>query len=196
MNWKEESERLSALINAPEIVNFTSGVQMEAAHQREKWGTDSDKGKEPSDWFWLVGYLAGKALAAHIGGNTDKALHHTISTAAALCNWHSAILGKTNMRPGTEEGREMKDREMPASLDCKNTESCTGDGDIYCAYADIFGCRGKEDHAAEKLDRERRVIAEARRIGNDKRCLLCGGPDAMNRIAHGFGLCVSHGPRG
>jgi hypothetical protein len=31
----------------------------------------------------------------------DKALHHTISTAAALANWHAALSGTSNtMRPG------------------------------------------------------------------------------------------------
>jgi hypothetical protein len=95
-----EVARLTALINSPEIADYTKGVQLEASHQRERWGTSHDGGKEPADWFWLVGYLAGKALKAHIDGNSEKALHHTISTSAALCNWHAAILGKTDMRPG------------------------------------------------------------------------------------------------
>lgn len=91
---------LEAKLNTPETASFLEGVRREVAHQRERWGTDHDGGKEPSDWFWLIGYLAGKALAAHLAGNTEKALHHTISSAAALANWHAAILGKTNMRPG------------------------------------------------------------------------------------------------
>lgn len=97
---KAENARLLALLNTPEILDFVKGVPLEAAHQRERWGSDHDAGKTPADWFWLVGYLAGKALNAHVTGNTEKALHHTISTASALCNWHAAILGKTNMRPG------------------------------------------------------------------------------------------------
>ena len=91
---------LAAKLNTPETASFLEGVRREVAHQRERWGTDHDGGKEPSDWFWLIGYLAGKALAAHLAGNTEKALHHTISSAASLANWHAAILGKTNMRPG------------------------------------------------------------------------------------------------
>jgi hypothetical protein len=91
---------LEGKLNAPELISFREGVVLEAAHQRERWGSEHDDGKTPADWFWLVGYLAGKALAAHISGNTEKALHHTISTAAALANWHAAILGKTGMRPG------------------------------------------------------------------------------------------------
>lgn len=87
-------------LNTPEILDFVKAVPLEAAHQRERWGSEHDAGKAAADWFWLVGYLAGKALHMHTQGNTEKALHHTISTAAALANWHSAILGKTNMRPG------------------------------------------------------------------------------------------------
>ena len=87
------------------------GVPLEAAHQRKRWGSKHDAGKTPSDWFWLVGYLAGKALHAHVTGDTKKALHHTISTAAALCNWHAAILGKTDMRPGIDMTPE---KDVPA----------------------------------------------------------------------------------
>ncbi len=44
-----------------------------------------------ADWFWLIGYLAGKALMHALAGDRDKAKHHTISTAAALLNWHRAM---------------------------------------------------------------------------------------------------------
>lgn len=100
---QETQARLDAALlalNTPEILDFVKAVPLEAAHQRERWGSDHDAGKTAADWFWLVGYLAGKALHMHAQGNTEKALHHTISTAAALANWHSAILGKTDMRPG------------------------------------------------------------------------------------------------
>jgi hypothetical protein len=100
---REEVERLRALVNTPTLHSFSDGVVLEAAHQRERWGADHDAGKEPADWFWLVGYLAGKALQAQTSGNTEKALHHTISTAAALANWHAAISGEhTTMRPGID----------------------------------------------------------------------------------------------
>jgi hypothetical protein len=99
-----EIDRLRAKLNTPELHDFAAGVVSEAQHQRHRWGVEHDGGgKAPQDWFWLIGYLAGKALAAHIAGNDDKALHHTISTAAALANWHSAISGaNTDMRPGIE----------------------------------------------------------------------------------------------
>lgn len=91
------------LLNTPELRNFSEGVTLEALHQRERWGSEHDAGKTPADWFWLVGYLAGKALHAQTSGNVEKALHHTISTAAALANWHASIAGAdTAMRPGID----------------------------------------------------------------------------------------------
>lgn len=79
-----EAARLKALINAPELENFLRAVHIEAVHQVERWGTAHDRAKRPADWFWLVGYLGGKALHATVGGERDKALHHCVSTAAAL----------------------------------------------------------------------------------------------------------------
>jgi hypothetical protein len=88
-------DNLRAEINTPELYDFGNGVVREAQHQRSRWGSEHDSGKEPSDWFWLVGYLAGKCLASHLAGHTEKAMHHAITAAAALGNWHAAILGKT-----------------------------------------------------------------------------------------------------
>lgn len=63
--------------------------------------TSHDAGKAPQDWFWLLGYLGGKALHAAILGDVEKAKHHTISAGAALLNWHRALAGETRaMRPG------------------------------------------------------------------------------------------------
>lgn len=101
----EERDRLRALIDTPEILDFVRAVQLEAVHQRERWGSDHDAGKTDADWFWLIGYLAGKAL--HNPGvtpadATEKKLHRIVTVAAAAANWHAAHLGTTNMRPGTE----------------------------------------------------------------------------------------------
>lgn len=95
---------LKAQLNTPETADFMKGVPLEAAHQRERWGAEHDAGKAPFDWFWLIGYLAQKAAMAAIAGNVEKAKHHTISTAAALANWHLALSGvDTRMRPGIAE---------------------------------------------------------------------------------------------
>lgn len=102
-----EVARLQAILNAPELYQFTQAVSLEAAHQRARWGSDHDAGKAPEDWFWLLGYLGGKALHAAKSCDRDKALHHCISSAAVLANWHSALLGRdTSMRPGIQPPNE------------------------------------------------------------------------------------------
>jgi hypothetical protein len=89
-------------LHSPEVDDFIEAVRNEALHQRERWTTDHDGGKTHADWFWLVGYLAGKALHALMSLDFKKGKHHIITTAAALLNWHGAITGNyTGMRPGT-----------------------------------------------------------------------------------------------
>ncbi|MCW1959775.1 MAG: hypothetical protein KIH64_014770 [Mycobacterium sp.] len=101
---RQERDDLLSIINSPHNDEFLEGARREIVHQVQRWGTVHDRAKRPADWFWLVGYLAGKCLAAHIAGNTEKALHHTISTAAALGNWHTAIkLGASKMAPGSSD---------------------------------------------------------------------------------------------
>lgn len=85
---------LEALINTPETTDWLKGVPLEAAHQVERWGADNDAGKTPFDWFWLIGYLAQKAAASAVAGDVEKARHHTISTGAALLNWHRALIAE------------------------------------------------------------------------------------------------------
>ncbi|MFD2298363.1 hypothetical protein QRO11_12220 [Paracidovorax citrulli] len=110
---RAEVDRLNAIINTPQADDFLRAVSTEAEHQRQRWPSEHDEGKTPADWFWLVGYLAGKALHAHAAGNAEKAEHHIITTAAALANWHLAVFGKTNMRPGIDAARaqEAEDAE-------------------------------------------------------------------------------------
>jgi hypothetical protein len=86
-----ELDRLDKLINNPQTADFMFAVRAEKAHQRIRWGDAHDRGKSAENWFWLVGYLAGKALRAVITGDKDKALHHCVSSAAALSNWFDAI---------------------------------------------------------------------------------------------------------
>lgn len=109
-----QRDELLRLINSPEVDNFLRGVHLEAIHQVNRWGTATDRAKRPADWFWLVGYLAGKALHAAIAGNTEKALHHTISTAAALYNWHAAIKGyDVRMAPGSSDVAAIVEAQFP-----------------------------------------------------------------------------------
>lgn len=100
---QDECAHLQSLINTPHTHDFIQAVQLEMPHQRERWGNAHDAGKTPADWFWLVGYLAGKALHAVVSGNVEKAKHHVVTSAAALGNWFLAITGEnTAMRPGIE----------------------------------------------------------------------------------------------
>jgi hypothetical protein len=87
-----QRDQLHNLINTPQIHDFIKAVPLEASHAMNRWGETHDAEKEPPDWFWLLGYLAGKALHASITGDYDKALHHTISSAGVCANWHRHLL--------------------------------------------------------------------------------------------------------
>lgn len=90
---KGEVLRLDALINNPHTEDFLESVRLEAAHQQERWATSHDEGKGHENWYWLVGYLAGKALRSLMTGDTEKGLHHIVTTGAALLNWHARASG-------------------------------------------------------------------------------------------------------
>lgn len=94
----------SRMWDGPETTYWLEGVRKEAAHQVARWGKDHDDGKDPSDFFWTLGYLGGKALQAELAGDLDKAKHHTISSAALLLNWHARIAKEAKQfRPGIED---------------------------------------------------------------------------------------------
>ena len=86
-----EVTRLRTLINTPHTATFLEAVKLEAAHQRERWGEEHDARKDAPDWYWLVGYLAAKALHAWKAGATLRLKHHVVTTAAACLNWHRSI---------------------------------------------------------------------------------------------------------
>ena len=91
-----EVRSLRALISTPKTEDFIEAIKIEAAHQIKRSGVEHDGGKTDADWFWLVGYLAGKAIH-----KPEKKLHHIITTAAACLNWHRNATGEsTAMRPG------------------------------------------------------------------------------------------------
>ena len=122
-----ERDRLLAIINTPELIDFPKAVMLEAQHQEHRWGTSDRQGKEPQDWFWLVGHLCGRSLEHHkeaerlersvvdsnlgrdvitasVRHHREKAVHHCITAAAALAHWHASIVGKhTAMRAGHAE---------------------------------------------------------------------------------------------
>lgn len=81
----EEVERLHALINNPHTDDFLEAVRTEAAHQRERWGEEHDQAKQDQDFFWTLGWLAGKAVRFE---TQEKRLHHIITSGALCLNWH------------------------------------------------------------------------------------------------------------
>jgi len=96
------------LINVPHTDEWFEAVRLEAAHQIERHGSEHDAGKTPADWFWLLGYLAGKALAAFLRGDMEKGKHHIISSSAVLLNWHRNVTGdNTSMRPGIDSSDKL-----------------------------------------------------------------------------------------
>ena len=94
-----ENRRLDALLNTPELHDFSKAVILEAAHQRERWKDGHDEMKSPSDWLWLIAYLTTKATQAERYGDPDKYLHHIITCAAACSNWHASV--STRKVPGS-----------------------------------------------------------------------------------------------
>lgn len=100
---EQERDALVRLIDTPHTAEFLSSVKTEAAHQVKRWGTEHDVGKTPWDWFWLVGYLAQKAASSALLGDTEKAKHHTISTAAVMLNWFRRLTGDDlTFQPGVD----------------------------------------------------------------------------------------------
>jgi hypothetical protein len=98
-------------LGTPEIDDFFEAVKKEAAYQRDRWSADGhDSLKTDPDWFWLIGYLAGKALH-NPGHSHEKRLHRIVTIAAAACNWHAAVKsnGKFKMRPGSDPAKMPKE---------------------------------------------------------------------------------------
>ena len=105
--YEAEIARLRGILNTPLYDDFLPAVEREAAHQINRWGTAADRAKEPADWFWLLGYLGGKALKAAITGDIKGAKHHCISSAAVLLNWHLHLSGADQrFTPGNSDLKE------------------------------------------------------------------------------------------
>jgi hypothetical protein len=85
---------IKAAGDAPSTDEFLAAIPPEVVHQVERWGKHHDDRKDPDAWFWLLGRLAGKGLDAHIRGDLTKALHHCITSAAVLAQWHASIKRK------------------------------------------------------------------------------------------------------
>lgn len=84
----QEELRLRALINHPEIDNFLKGVQLEAAHQTERWGLENEEQKAPHHFVMVVMKIAGKMCVDVWDRDFDKFKHHCIALAAEMFNIH------------------------------------------------------------------------------------------------------------
>ena len=94
------AEALTEMLNTPQTDEFFSAVQIEAAHQVGSGCGEHDARKEPTDWFWLVGFLLGKAVSL-----PEKREHHIISSAAVLLNWFRRLKGEDgSFQPGRGTG--------------------------------------------------------------------------------------------
>ena len=82
---------LEGKIKTPELEDFATGVVLEAQHQRARWPDGHDENKSPPDWFWTLGYLAQKAMTSQMAGDSEKAKHHLITSAALMANWHALL---------------------------------------------------------------------------------------------------------
>lgn len=94
---RAEVARLNTIIKHPEHDDFIRGVSIEAEYQRCLHGVDASEGRfDWHQWYWVVGYLLGKALAACKSGEGDgeKARHHLVTSAALINNWHNVLTGK------------------------------------------------------------------------------------------------------
>lgn len=87
-----EYDRLREILDTPIVEPFAEAVACEAKHQRARWGDEKDRDKTPWDWFWLLGHLASKAAHCALAGDTAKALHHMVTAAASLANWHRILI--------------------------------------------------------------------------------------------------------
>lgn len=82
-------------INSPGVNDFVQAVKVEVAHQRERW-KETDPLKTDADWYWLIGWLGGKAVTdPHEKGDKrtakERKLHRIVTVAAAAFNWFDSV---------------------------------------------------------------------------------------------------------
>jgi hypothetical protein len=104
-SYKVELDALKAKINTPELLDFMAGILLESAHARERWA-EEDKHKSHLEWYGTVGLLLGKAISAACNRETDKLLHHLITAAGAIANWHRAVVISKQEKDAAQAERE------------------------------------------------------------------------------------------
>lgn len=90
-----EVARLRKILDTPAIEPFAEAAALEAKHQIYRWGDEHDATKTAWDWYWTLGFLGGKAAHCALARDWEKALHHTVTAAAMLANWHRHLKDQT-----------------------------------------------------------------------------------------------------
>lgn len=80
---------LEAILNSPITSDFMKALEREIAHQQTRWAA-TDPSKDETQWFWTLGWLAGKATRTP-AEDLDKKLHRIVATAALAANWFRAV---------------------------------------------------------------------------------------------------------
>lgn len=88
MKTEDRVKELEGLINHPELEDWLKGVQLEAAHQVERWGKEHDAKKYPHDFVLVFDYLKGKLAQSIWNRDEEKFKHHLITLAAVCFNAH------------------------------------------------------------------------------------------------------------
>jgi hypothetical protein len=93
---------LEARLSSPQTVDFIAAVRLEAAYAARP----NDRHKSAADWFWMIGWLAGKAVHNPAKPGTparEIRLHRIITVAAAALNWHAAVIAGEQDTAGSPE---------------------------------------------------------------------------------------------
>lgn len=85
---KKENDRLTELLNNPEIEDFIKGVRLEASHQLERWGIDREESAPPHHFILVFNKILGKMAVDIFNKDIDKFKHHCIAVAAEMHNIH------------------------------------------------------------------------------------------------------------
>ena len=178
---REERDRLKAMINSPELHRFLLAVRIEAIHQVERWGTAHDRAKRPADWFWLVGYLAGKALHAVAENGYRPALRRDV---------------ETRDRPGVDSRQPRLDHAIDLRVEADVHRSDWPAAHAAQYIGDLFVGQGLGPRDIDDLlprgrqqcsrRRRRKVVTE-----DDRAPSIASGMEELSRVDR-----VSHAPHG
>jgi len=86
------------MADAPVTDDFLADVEQEAAYQAIWGGNDSQKTDD--EWFWTLGWIAGKALRPD--ADLEKKRHRLRAAAALLMNWDKHLTSATESVTVTE----------------------------------------------------------------------------------------------